>query len=434
MASSGEAQFPCLMKPIPFARGAATMEVKNDRKPARTPYPRGASLFAVAWIVLVLIATLTPGDTAVPPFTACIICGSQGIADAICNIVLFLPVGAALMVLGARPARAVLLAAALSAFVEGMQATIVAGRDPSLGDVVFNSIGGILGVLALRTAHVWLAPTVRNSRLLAGTAVLAACAAVAATGLLLQPAFERTLWYGQWTANFGNMERYDGEVLDAQIGGRLVPSRRLDDGGAARQALLDGRPLLVRVRSSPLTRRISAVFSVYDDRRSEQFLLGANGSALDLYVRRRANDVRLVNPPLRFEGALSGVSGGDTLTLEVRREGVIWCAGRVPHVPCLGYTAGAGWGLLQDIGFLRQRALLMDALWLFGLLAPAGYWLRGLGGMLGGLAATLLACAFVPMVAGLVVSPATEWVGAVAGLASGHALGALVRRRMDTRP
>jgi hypothetical protein len=404
------------------------MKGKDDGRPARTRYPRGASLLAVAWIVLVLIATLTPGDTAVPPFTACIICGSQGIADAICNVVLFLPVGAALMVLGARPARAVLLAAALSAFVEGMQATIVAGRDPSLGDVVFNSIGGLLGVLALRSAHVWLTPGPRNGRVLAGAAIVAACAAIAATGFVLQPAFERTAWYGQWTANFGNMEVYRGEVLDARIGGRMVPSRRLDDGGAARQALLDGQPLIVRLRSSPLTRRISAIFSVYDDHTSEQFLLGANGSALDLFVRRRVNDARLVNPPLRFEGALTRVAGGDTLTLEVRREGIGWCAGRIPHVPCLGYTAGAGWELLQDFEILQRHAPLMNAFWLFGLLVPAGYWLLGVAGVLRGLAAAILACALVPLLSGLQASPPLEWAGAVSGLLAGNALAAVVRR------
>ena len=401
--------------------------MSDARRPPR--YPRSVSVLAVAWIVLVLIATLTPGDTSVPPFTACIICGSQGIADAICNVVLFLPVGAALMVLGARPARAVLLAAALSAFVEGMQATIVAGRDPSLGDVVFNSIGGLLGVLALRSVHAWLTPGPRNGQVLAGGAILAACATVAATGLLLQPALERTAWYGQWAANFGNMEIYRGEVLDARIGGHMVPSRRLDDGGAARQALLDGRPLIVRVRSSPLTRRISAIFSVYDDHTSEQFLLGANASALDLYVRRRGTDVRLVNPPLRFEGALSGAAGGDTLTLEVRRDGMNWCAGRIPHVPCLGYTAGAGWGLLQNIEILRQHAPLMDALWLFGLLVPAGYWLRGLAGMLRGLAAAVLVCALVPLLSGLQASPPLEWAGALSGLLAGNALAAVVRGR-----
>lgn len=119
---------------------------------------RTAIAFAVVSIALVLVATLTPRDSLVPPFTSCVICGSEGIADAICNTVLFLPIGAAFVILGARPSRAVLFAAALPAFVEGMQATMITGRDPSLGDVVFNSLGGILGTFAAQSAHVWGVP------------------------------------------------------------------------------------------------------------------------------------------------------------------------------------------------------------------------------------------------------------------------------------
>jgi hypothetical protein len=402
--------------------------LNDDRRQPAGRYPRGASLFAAAAILLVLVATLTPGGPAVQPITTCIICGSQGFADAICNVVLFFPVGAALVVLGVRPSRAWLLTAALSLFCEGMQATLVAGRDPSLGDVFFNSIGGIVGALAARSARVWLTPVPRTARLLAGAAVLAACATIALTGFLLQPAFERTAWYAQWTANFGDMEIYRGRVIDAQLGGRAVPSWRLNDGGAARQALLDGRPLTLRVQSSPLTHRISAIFSASDDRQSQQFLLGANGETLDLFVRRHANDARLINPPLRFDGALSGVAGGDSLTLEVRRAGVMWCVGRRPHVPCLGYTAGVGWEMLQDFLILQRHAWLMDALWLFGLLVPGGYWLRGRGGMLCGLAALVLACLVIPMTFGLMVSPPAEWLGAAGGLSFGNALAALVRR------
>jgi hypothetical protein len=400
----------------------------DDPQRERERQNRRAPVFAVAAILVVLIATLTPGDTDVEPFTACIICGSQGIADAICNIALFLPVGAALVFMGVRPSRAVLLAAALSAFVEGMQATVIAGRDPSLGDVVFNTLGGLFGALAAGSAPIWVTPRRRHGRVLASAAMFGACTTVAVTGLMLEPAFEQTAWYGQWTPNFGNTEIYRGQVLGVRVGGSAIPSRRLYDGGAMRRALIGGDTLVVRVRSSPITHRIAVIFSVYDDRQSQQFLLGANGTALDLYVRRRTNDARLVNPPLRFGDALSGVAGGDTLTVEVRRAGRTWCAGRIPLAPCHGFSAGAGWQLLQDIGVLRRHARLIDALWLFGLLVPAGYWLRGRGGVLGGLATLVLACAVVPATCGLLVSPPTEWAGATAGLLGGNVLATLMRR------
>lgn len=376
-----------------------------------------------------LVATLTPGDTPTPPSPFCIICGSQGIADAICNIGLFVPVGAAMVILGAAPSRAMLLASALSAFAEGMQATVVTGRDASVGDVLFNSIGGVIGVLVVREASLWLVPTSRNGRLLAAGAIVSACATVALTGLALQPAFLPTPWYGQWTPQFGNMEFYHGRVLDAQLGGREIPSRRLDDDGAARNALMHGAPLTVRIESSPLTHRVSAIFSVYDDGPREQFLLGANRTALDLYVRRHTDDARIVNPPLRFEGALAGVVGGETLTLQVKRAGSKWCAGQSANITCLGFSAGSGWEVLQDTELLLQHATLISAVWLFALLAPTGYWLRGRFGVPSAIGALVLVCVVTPVAFGLIPSPASEWLGASSGLLAGAALAVVARRR-----
>ena len=117
----------------------------------------------------------------------------------------------------------------------------------------------------------------------------------------------------------------------------------------------------------------------------------------------------------------------------MRGEGISWCAGRIPRVPCLSYTGGAGQELLQDFEILQQHASLMNAFWLFGLLVPAGYWLRGLAGMLRGLAAAILACALVPLLSGLQPSPPLEWAGAVGGLLAGNALGAVVRRLARAR-
>ncbi len=155
---------------------------------------------------------------------------------------------------------------------------------------------------------------------------------------------------------------------------------------------------------------MSAIFSVYDEGPREQFLLGANRTALDLYVRRRADDARVVNPPLRFEGVLADIAGGDTLMFEVKRTGAKWCAGRTARTSCLGYSAGAGWELLQDTEVLLRHAGLMSALWLFALLVPTGYWLRGRYVLLGGIGALGTVCALVPIASGLVVSPSTEWL------------------------
>ena len=84
---------------------------------------------------------------------------------------------------------------------------------------------------------------------------------------------------------------------------------------------------------------------------------------------------------------------------------------------------------MQDAEVLLQHAGLMSALWLFTLLAPTGYWLRGRYALPGGIGALGAVCAAIPMACGLVVSPPIEWLGALGGLLAGAALSGLVRRR-----
>ena len=72
----------------------------------------------------------------------------------------------------------------------------------------------------------------------------------------------------------------------------------------------------------------------------------------------------------------------------------------------------------------------MSALWLFALLFPAGYWLRGGYGVLGAIGGVGAVCAAIPMACGLVVSPPTEWLGAAAGMLAGAVLSRAVRRRL----
>ncbi len=177
----------------------------------------------------------------------------------------------------------------------------------------------------------------------------------------------------------------------------------------------------MRVESSPLTRRVSAIFSVYDDGPREQFLLGANRTALDLYVRRRADDARVVNPPLRFEGVLAGVTGGDTLVLEVRRVGDAMRCSRSPNrahiVPWLhrgcrmGALAGYRGSALRHAPGLVRRSVAVHFAGANGVLGYA----RTVRALLGGIGALGAVCALTPMACGLTASPLTEWLGAALG-------------------
>jgi hypothetical protein len=105
-------------------------------------------------LLFILGATLTPMDAGNDTdFIACILCGSRGNADALVNVILFAPLGFALTLMGRTGIRWIGYAAVLSATIEFAQ-LVIPGRDPSLGDVFFNTVGAAIGQLA---AHVGLA-------------------------------------------------------------------------------------------------------------------------------------------------------------------------------------------------------------------------------------------------------------------------------------
>src|SRR2546427_10115908 len=106
---------------------------------------RGGSVqrpLLIASVIAILAATLFPVAGAESErFIACVVCGERGIADALVNIILFLPFGAALAAGGVSLPRCGLPAALLSASVEFAQLWIP-GPAPILRDVACNPLGG----------------------------------------------------------------------------------------------------------------------------------------------------------------------------------------------------------------------------------------------------------------------------------------------------
>jgi len=391
--------------------------------------PRPAQAFTVLAVGLVLVATLTPGGWSVPP-SLCVLCGSQSVADAVANMVLFLPLGAALVASGVSLPRALLLGALLSASVEVAQATIVSGRDASLGDLVFDAAGTLLGGGLAVTAPRWLVPTRRAAHAFAAGASAAVLGVIALTGVFTRLALPETTWYGQWTPQFSDQEPYRGHVLGARIGRDTLPSHRLRNGSAVRRDVLDGQRLVVKAVSSPPTHDLSTLFSIYDIGPHRMLLLGVRGADIELFVRRRATPLWLVDPPLRVASALSGVTGGDTIVVTVRRTGATWCVGVEPRVHCgLGYTAGDGWRMLVDSMAMSHWLPWLDAVWLAGLMAVPCFWYTGKSALWMGPALLAAGCAAVPALCGLSATPPLQWLGAALGAAAGWAAGAVLRAR-----
>src|SRR5262245_29426221 len=101
----------------------------------------------IAAIVLAIAAaTLIPAHGPTRAFTSCLTCGFRWLADWFANVAMFIPLGGALNWKRKRLVRTTLVAGAFSIAIELAQ-TAIPGRDPALGDVLANSLGGAIGAL-----------------------------------------------------------------------------------------------------------------------------------------------------------------------------------------------------------------------------------------------------------------------------------------------
>jgi hypothetical protein len=139
-------------------------------------------------ILVILVITLKPSGSDPPvPFSFSLGVGHRWLADGILNLILFIPLGAALAWGGRSPARAVVTAFLLSTAVELGQMWIP-GRDPSLSDIVFNTAGGALGAVIGSRSRSWVNPRGSLSPALAILTTGGAALVLILTAILLTPA------------------------------------------------------------------------------------------------------------------------------------------------------------------------------------------------------------------------------------------------------
>ncbi len=371
-------------------------------------------------LAAILVSTLTPTRVSLPQGLAlCLLCGTRGLADAILNVALFAPLGAALASRWQSALRPILAGFALSGTIELIQ-ILIPGRDPVLGDVLFNTLGAGLGAVMTRTASGWVTPAPARARLLSVTAIGAALAVLWGGAALLQPALPNVGYYGQWTPEFSDMEQYRGRIVDARIGAMSIPSAYLRESAKVRADLLSGVPLQVHAVAGPRPRAAAPLFNIYDDRQREILSLVVNGNDLVLNYRMRASLVLMDQPHLRVNGALEKVREGEPLRIEVRRVQRGFCLEVNQERACpLGFTLGDVWGVLFSLE-LRSQAMLrsFNFLWLCALFAPAGFWLsRSRAPAFAVLAVAALW--IIPHQADVLPSPSGEFVAVVLGLAIG---------------
>lgn len=388
------------------------------------------ALLAVA-LLAILSATLYPtGDEDLAALVLCIVCGEHGTADAIVNLMLFLPLGAGLALTGWPVRWALLGAALLSSGIELAQLLIIPGRDPSLGDMIFNTLGATAGMALVGTARFWVSPPAARRRALLVAATAAVAGLFLLTGWLLRPALPDSRYVGQWTPNLGHLTWYRARVLDASLDTLRLPGRRLPDPAAVRRLLLGGATLTVRAVAGPPTGGVGSLFSIYDDQQREIVLLGPDRADFVFRIRSRAADLRLDEPDLRLLGATRSLRRGDSITVEVRHTSDGWCLALNARATCgLGFTLGRAWAiLLHPESFPQWLRRLLDTGWLAGLLLPLGLWARRDAATIAAAGVVAAAAAIIPVTTGLQPLTPLELLGALTGVAIGHLLANLLGR------
>ncbi|MCC6774310.1 MAG: VanZ family protein, partial [Gemmatimonadaceae bacterium] len=164
-----------------------------------------AWLSVLAGIVAIVGATLrslpsppAPAVAVGPPSMFCLSCSDLGGVDAVLNVLLFVPLGAALAAATGRWGASLAVPVALSLAIEFLQLTVITGRDASVLDLLTNATGGLIGALIVMRRRTLLTPAPRTARVLALGAAAAAVGVMASTAALLRPSVPRMGLWGQW--------------------------------------------------------------------------------------------------------------------------------------------------------------------------------------------------------------------------------------------
>lgn len=325
------------------------------------------ALLGVLYLLALAAATLTPrppsGAEALP---SCLLCGRYAVADAVLNVILFVPLG----VLGAaRGGRYALLAVPVAALLTGLIEVAqlhLPGRHASVGDALLNVTGAAVGLALVATlrflarARRW----VRNTAAALLTVLL--CGVIWGAGWLLRPVVPAGPYTVLVGTRHGAIAPYPGRVLEAALG-----PVRLRPGGAAVGYLLpervrDRQPLAVRLVRDTAARPTHVVgLYAADDEHVLRVL--AEGRDVILQQRLRARRARLHEPALRFRDALETVARGDTFAIGTRTAADGACLVVAGRAECgSGVRTGQLWRLLYPLeGAPPGRVALISGAWLF---------------------------------------------------------------------
>ena len=398
-----------------------------------------AALLVVGMLAVIAFVTLRPAEQLVMLPAFCVFCGPLGGVDFLLNTALFIPLGLGLRLLTGRWITAVVIGALTTLVIESLQWRFVAGRDASLGDLIANTLGTMIGAWLAMSAPRALNASSRTARRLNPVFAVLASAVFALTALLLKPMNPVGAQYVQWTPPRPDMDLFRGGLAAVQVNSRLVrPDEPLPS-----QWTYDSLTMAMSVRAVvrkpvPRSSRQAIIVRIANEE-FEGFMLAQRGDAVVFRSTIAAVRLRLRPPLVGLDGAFEAPAASDLdraspvlmllASSNPRAMGVTVEQSGSTQSVTLRRSVGLGWALVLpwDIA-LGPRWWPANALWLGALVFPVAFLTMRCGNRnpvvsdpryFLPLAGVLSVLVVVPALVGLSTLSAGEWLGVVTGLCSG---------------
>jgi hypothetical protein len=379
-------------------------------------------LFAIIAGILGLTLFPTGSTGGIDPLTLLErVASRRAFADSIVNVLLFLPLGAALALNRRGWWIPIGLGAALSAGIEIAQ-LFIPGRYSSPWDLGTNTLGAALGVAAVRLAPTWLCPGPRLRRTLAGGSAVAALITLLGGSMLFHPAPRDGQLIGQWNHRFENRPHYSGRVLEATVAGLPTPPWEVRRSPEVLTHLFTG-PVHIRFEAGRPPQGGAPLFALVAPHQQTLFAVDVSGHDLVISYRMRARPMGFDQPEIHLTSALAHVRPGDTVSLRYRREGPRHCVALNGEEQCdAGYSAAHTWSLLM-YPVAAPVAAILPFLWVAALVFPTAFWSGRFITAVVQAAVVAAALGVAPLVAPVLPPTWPELLAAAAGAAAGYSCG-----------
>lgn len=233
--------------------------------------------------------------------------------DLVLNLLLFLPFGVGLALLGGGPRGVLLLGVVASTAIECAQWFWLPSRDAAWHDILTNGAGALIGGFLV---HSWETRS-RWGRLAGPSTALAIGLAWIAGAGLVRPTVPRgVVWYGFWAHQLGNAVQFPGRILEFAVNRASVPDGVIQDQAAFERTVTRTRSLhaVTRVVIPPPYHGLAQLVGIMSPSNEELVSLWQDGNALLGRVRLMTTDVGLRTPWFVLLDGLNARSG-DTLTI-----------------------------------------------------------------------------------------------------------------------